>query len=224
MTATNTKKVHRLRIKCVSGPWLDAECVRFIDVPENANLYDLHVAIQDAVAFDDEYPFYFFKALAPEGSQDMIPPDMDPEDEESIDDDVYEDIQVLSEIKPNARKHTFYGFKSDVDDWIFQIDHTGEIMDADPRVFYPAAYDALSIGPNPEQYGSGFDDYSTNENDFVPQARRSFGADEYTPDDEQDDDDFFGGPDRGGDGFFDDEDEDENDDFLDEDEDDFWRR
>lgn len=217
--------INRLRVTCVSGPWLDDECVRFIDMQDSANLFDLHIAIQDAVMFDDEYPFYFFRALAHTSSPEFIPEGMDPEQE--IDTDVYEDIDAMDFIKPGAKKSLFYVFLTDGDDWIFKVQHTGKTHEPVDGEFYPLVLDSLSVGPNPEQYGSGFDDFAENEDHFRP-ARGRGGADEYNRDDESLEDDMFGfgEEDENDDDEFgfgrDDEDEDYEEDYGADEDDDEW--
>ena len=209
--------ISRLRVTCVSGPWLDDECVRFIDVPPTANLYDLHVAIQDAVEFDEEFPFYFYVALSPEGSRSMLPADLAIDVEpQAIDPDVYEDIPLSDFVKPGAKKSLFYIFTSEFDDWVFKVQHTGETHDAIKDEFYPLAVVELAIGPNPEQYGSGFDDFAETDEEFKPSTR--FGNDaDYSPDDEKEEEDGLFG-------FSDDDDEDEEEEESDEgdDEQDDW--
>ncbi|MGI5869998.1 MAG: hypothetical protein ACOX9C_11210 [Kiritimatiellia bacterium] len=206
-----TPEIHRLRVTCVSGPWLDDECVRYIDIPPMANLYDLHVAIQDAVRFDDEFKFHYFVAASLKGSRTLVP-DVDPTtfDPDEVDTDVYEDILVLDHIKAGAKKALFYVFLSELDDWVFKIQHTGEVHPRIEGEFYPLVVDSLSIGPDPEQYGSGFDDYAETEEHFQPVGFRGGDAD-YDPDAEQDDDDFFG--------FNDDDDDDDGFGFNDDDDD-----
>lgn len=199
--------VSTLKISCISGPWLDSECVRFIDIPENASLYDLHVAIQDAVMFDDEFPFFFFQALAPEGKRTMIPDGMyADEDEDNINTDVYEDIHVSNWISEKAKKSLFYVFLSESEEWMFKITHTGKTHKEVKGEFYPLVLESMSIGPSPEQYGSGFDDYSEDDEDFRPNKARL--TDDYNRDDEffdDDEEDEYDSMGRFDDGEFDDE-------------------
>ncbi len=210
--------INRIRVTCVSGPWLDSECVRFIDMPSTANLYDLHVAIQDAVEFDEEFPFYFYTAIAPDGSRSMLPADLAADVEPlEIDADVYEDVPVFDFVKSGAKKSLFYIFTSEYDDWVFKVQHTGETHDAVKGEFYPLALLDLAIGPNPEQYGSGFDDFAETDEEFHPRTRLANDAD-YSPDDEKEEEDgLFGFSDDD-----DDDDEDESDEEEKEDEKDEW--
>lgn len=202
--------INRLRITCVSGPWLEGECVRYIDVPNTANLYDLHVAIQDAVQFDDEFSFYYFMAVSPTAKRSMVPAELDDGFEpETIDTDVYEDIVAMDMVRAAARKSLFYAFTSAYDDWVFKVQPTGEVSEPVEGEFYPLVLDELSIGPNPEQYGNGFDDFAESEEEFKPRQRHVGEAD-YSPDDERGDEhDLFG--------FSDEDDDSDEDDEIDED-------
>lgn len=190
-TPSTQPPVHRLRVTCVSGPWLDDVCERIIDIPETANLYDLHIAIQDAVQFDDEFKFYYFAARSLEGSRQMVPADLPDEiEEEELDTDVYEDLAVLENLPIGAKETLFYVFLSEYDDWIFKIEHTGDVHPAVDGEFYPLVMDSLAQGPNPMEYGSGFDDYAEDAEHFQPTGFRGGDAD-YDPNDERDDDDYY---------------------------------
>lgn len=177
--------INRLRITCVSGPWLEGECVRYLDVPDTANLYDLHVAIQDAVQFDDEFSFYYFTAVSPTAKRSMIPAELDDGFEpENLDTDVYEDIVAMEMVRGSARKALFYAFTSAYDDWVFKVQPTGEVGEPVKGEFYPLVRDELSIGPNPEEYGSGVDDFAESADEFKPHQRH-LGEADYNPDDER---------------------------------------
>lgn len=187
----NTPSVLRLRITCMEGPWLDDKCVRYIDVTTNANLYDLHIAILDSICFEDEmkFSFFFSEELDDLYDREYIPEDFDGSDYDEFDTDIYEDMLVRKYVKKDIPFKFFYVNKIDVDEWIFQIELTDEHPDYDEKTFYPITIDSLSEGPNPEQYGSGFDDYSDDPEHFSPHSRTMYGNDEYNVDDEQED--FF---------------------------------
>ena len=51
-----------MAIDCVWGAYLKEPCIRVIEIDEEACLYDLHDAIQDAVKFGWDHPFEFFLA------------------------------------------------------------------------------------------------------------------------------------------------------------------
>lgn len=186
--------VTRLRVTCMEGPWLDDKCVRYIDVTTNANLYDLHIAILDSICFDDEmkFSFFFTEELDDLCDREYIPEDFDGSDYDEFDTDVYEDMLISKYARKDIPFGFYYVYKLDVDEWIFQIEVTDDKPEYDEKTFYPITVDSLSEGPNPEQYGSGFDDYSEDPEHFSPQSRAMYGNDEYNTDDEYD-------------GFFDDE-------------------
>jgi hypothetical protein len=167
------------------------------------------VAIQDAVQFDDEFKFHYYAALTPDGARTMIP-DVGPAnfDPEEVDTDVYEDIPVLDHVKAGAKKALFYVFLSEYDDWVFKVQHTGEVHPAFEGEFYPLVVESLSIGSDPEEYGSGFDDFAEADEHFQPARVRGGDAD-YDPDAEKE-------PGEGLFGFDDEEDEDDDEDDEDE--------
>lgn len=212
---TKAKMIHRLRITCVSGPWLDDECVRFIDLPDGANLYDLHLAIQDSVLFDDEYPFYYFTGISHRATGKFIPGGFDPELDE-IDRDVYEEIAAMDYIQAGSKESLFYVFMSEGDDWHFRIQHTGKKFKPVQGEEYPLVQDQLAQGPNPEQYGGGFDDFAEDDDHFKPMRGRGGldGDDPYGDEDEEDEDGMFDLR------FDDDDDSEEDDEAYDEEEDD----
>ena len=49
--------IYTLRVECVFGIYLEHECIRIMEFKEDASLYDLHNAIQDAVDFGRDHPF-----------------------------------------------------------------------------------------------------------------------------------------------------------------------
>ena len=219
--------VHTLRVECVEGPWLDGKCVRFIDVQEGANLYDLHLAILNAVSFDEEFPFHFFTALAPEASRKLIPADADGEvDPDTIDPDVYEEIPVLDHVKAKSKTSLFYAFGSDYDDWIFKVQHTGKTSVEEAGEYYPLVLEEAGEGPDPEQYGNGFDDFAEAAEEFKPAPHRSADDDDDSfGDEEEEDDDIFGmhtDGDEDEDDFFKDDDESDDEGGFDDDDDDEW--
>ena len=200
-------QVFRVRVSCADGPWWDGEeCVRFIELGENSNLYDLHVAIQAAVDFDEEGPFYFFLAEDCDTEErEMLPPELeiDPAKEE-IDDDVYEEMPLLPNLPAAGVRRLFYAFMSEDGDWFFEVRHTGLTAPAKPGEFYPLPVESLAVGPNPTEYGHDFDDYAQDPDAFAPPSRGGApdGDDEENPfgDDGGDDGDDDGGDDGFGDG------------------------
>ncbi|MGQ3684316.1 MAG: IS1096 element passenger TnpR family protein [Candidatus Loosdrechtia sp.] len=49
-----------LKIECIFGRYLEEECIRVIEIPTDATLCDLHLAIQHAIDFDDDHLFEFY--------------------------------------------------------------------------------------------------------------------------------------------------------------------
>lgn len=192
--------IHRLRVSLVSGPWTDGEeCVRYIDFPAGACLYDVHEAIQEAIEFDNEHPFYFFEADADGSDRQSVPPQIGTEpDRKTLDCDIYEEIKASECVPDSAGRALFYAYMSEGGEWVFQIELAGSSPTAQfPVSSYPLQIDSLSCGPNPTQYGHDFDDYAEEEDAFQP--RRHRGVEEGWDDgdemlfDEEEDDPFGGG-------------------------------
>jgi len=96
-------KIWTLKVSLVSGPGFNGEeCTRFIEVEDSANLYDLHVAIMDAIHFEDDQPFAFFHAGRTPSRRSYIPKGVNPDSGE-VDSDIYEDI-LIGEALPKPAK------------------------------------------------------------------------------------------------------------------------
>jgi hypothetical protein len=146
-----------LKITCVSGPYHDAECVRYIEVDEEASLYDVHVAIQDAVHFDDEFEFAYFQGASPNGKRAYYPEGVNPD--EGVDTDLYEDEELATALPSESRRHLYYLFNFD-EEWIFEIRKERGEKEPDPNEFYPLVVEQASVGPDPMQYGNDLDDFA----------------------------------------------------------------
>lgn len=185
--------VHQLRVTCLTGPWFDDECVRFIELSNHVNLYDLHVAIQEAVDFDEAFPFYFFTARTFASGRTLIPEGLSLAfDPEIFDPDVYEDCRVFDYVTEESKKSLFYIFGSAFNDWVFKIQHTGTSHNAVQGEFYPLVCHEFSIGPDPKQYGSGFDDFAEAEEAFQPDPRPISNEEDSTDDNDDRKSGFFG--------------------------------
>lgn len=152
--------VHRIRVRCISGPWSDgsAPCVRYLDIPPEASLYDLHEAIQDAVSFDGDRPFHFFLAEDPadESDREIVPgaaaaSDHPPDCLEEC--AVYEDAPALKHMPSRGDRVLHYLSNTPDGPWIFEISRTGETARPVPGLQYPGLVEELSEGPDPCQYG-----------------------------------------------------------------------
>lgn len=199
-----------LKVSCLAGPYHDAECIRIIEVDEEASLYDIHVAIQDAVHFDDECEFAFFQSASLNGKRVYVPEGVDPE--EGVDTDLYEDVPLAEGLPSEPRRKLYYLFDLD-EEWIFEIRKERGAKAPSPHEFYPLVRDDLGVGPDPMQYGNDLDDFADSEEaSEVRNARRNredsdeddgddlevrssfgrFGDDDDEEDDEAGEDDFGG--------------------------------
>ena len=133
-----------LTVKCVCGTYLKETCVRVIEIDDSASLYDLHDAIQDAVAFDRDHPFSFFVANSHTGVKRWL---TDKEDWDDMVDDFL--ATRLSDVWPLGRKRLHYVFDFG-DYWTFEIRKARKVTDPVPGVNYPRV--VASEGDNPEQY------------------------------------------------------------------------
>ncbi len=62
MRGRSTKEpamIYTLTVECIGGLYLRDECVRVIEIEDDATLEDLHLAIQRAVSFDNDHLYDF---------------------------------------------------------------------------------------------------------------------------------------------------------------------
>jgi len=149
-----------VRVTCISGPHYDTECIRFIEIEPAASLYDLHVAIQDAVHFDDLLDFTLFRATSPGGKREYIPEGLDPRDDYDI--DLYEDLNLAEALECEGRERLFYVYDVD-NEWLFEISKEPVNKEADPSEYYPLVLEEVGIGPDPLQYGVPLDDFADDD-------------------------------------------------------------
>jgi Plasmid pRiA4b ORF-3-like protein len=135
-----------LTIECVWGAYLKEECIRVIEIDEEASLYDLHDAIQDVINFGHDHPFEFFLAntSSPHSAKKWLTEKEAWEDKE----DDFLRIRLI-DIWPAGRKKLYYLFDFG-DKWNFEIRKKRGSKEPEPEVTYPRLIKA--IGPNPEQY------------------------------------------------------------------------
>jgi hypothetical protein len=135
-----------LIIDCVWGAYLKEHCIRVIEIDEEACLYDLHDAIQDAVKFGRDHPFEFFLAnsASPYAKKQWLTERDEWEDKEED----FCRIQ-LGKIWPTGRRKLYYLFDFG-DKWTFEIRRQRGRKEPESGVKYPRLIKA--IGPNPEQY------------------------------------------------------------------------
>jgi len=138
--------IFTLTIDCVWGAYLKESCVRFIEIDEDASLYELHDSIQDAVDFGRDHPFEFFLAnsSSPWAKKQRLTEKKEWEDKEA------DFCRIrLADIFPVGRKKLYYLFDFG-DRWTFEIRKRQGAKEPEPGVNYPRLIQ--TIGPNPEQY------------------------------------------------------------------------
>jgi len=135
-----------LTVDCVWGTYLKEQCIRVIEIDEEACLYDLHSAIQDAVDFGRDHPYAFFLAnsSSPYAAKQLL---TENEEWEDMEDDFFR-IR-LADIWPTGRKKLYYLFDFG-DKWTFEIRKKRGKKEPESGVTYPRLIE--TIGPNPEQY------------------------------------------------------------------------
>lgn len=134
-----------LTVECVFGAYLDEECVRVIEIDEQASLYKLHDAIQDAVRFDRDHPFEFYIANSWRGRKLWLTESERWEDKEAD----FRAIQ-LKDVFPLGRKKLYYVFDFG-DQWTFEVRRSRKKpKEPEGGVVYPRVIER--VGPNPEQY------------------------------------------------------------------------
>ena len=135
-----------LTAECTFGAYLKDECIRAIEIDEEACLYEFHEAIQDAVCFDRDHPFEFFLAnsASPFAKKQWLTEQEGWEDRE----DDFRRIR-LKDIYPLGRKRLYYLFDFG-DSWTFEIRRDRKVKEPEAGVKYPRV--VKTIGPNPEQY------------------------------------------------------------------------
>lgn len=112
-----------------------------IEIDSSASLEDLHLAIQDAVGFDNDHLYEFFIART-ERSRDRVRFD---EEDGGVYDSTIESLYPLPD-----RKHLYYLFDYG-DSWLFKIARIGKKhQEADPRLTYPRV--VRETGERPIQY------------------------------------------------------------------------
>jgi len=138
----------KLRIECVRGAYLKEPCIRVIEIDENTDLFDLHVAIQDAINFGRDHPFEFYLAnsSSPWAKKRRM---TENEDWRYIESD-FARIR-LKDVYPLGRKKLYYLFDFG-DHWTFEIRKARGAKKPEADVKYPRVVEA--VGPAPEQYPS----------------------------------------------------------------------
>ena len=137
-------KIITFRVECVSGTYLSNECIRIIEFQEDASLWDLNDAIQDAVDFGRDHPYEFYAGRNARHRKKWFTYKEEWDDKE-------EDFcnTKLKDIYPLGNMKLYYWFDFG-DRWIFEIRKLRKIKEAEIGIEYPCVIE--SIGPNPDQY------------------------------------------------------------------------
>ncbi|MCI0487804.1 MAG: plasmid pRiA4b ORF-3 family protein [Blastocatellia bacterium] len=136
--------IYTLTVECVAGAYLKKECIRVIEIDENASLADLHEAIQDAVKFDRDHLYDFYAGRLPRHRKVLFSDDDDWEDRKSK----YREI-TLNQVYPLKNLKLYYFFDYG-DSWLFEIKKMRKLKEAEPGRSYPRVIERR--GPNPTQY------------------------------------------------------------------------
>lgn len=173
--------IYTLRVECVRGAHIEGECVRVIEINENASPDDLHLAIQKAVDFDDDHLYEFFVGrsardlrftlLEPKRAAQI--PGLSPEIARVMDlfmsrgprdqtrafqeaDEWAGRIAGIADLKlkhlwPLPERMKLFYLFDWGDDWRFQIKKGRHAKPPQPKTKYPRVIE--QHGPNPKQYG-----------------------------------------------------------------------
>ncbi len=140
------KRIYTLTVECVSGRYFEEDCVRVIEIEEKASLHDLHLAIQDAVEFDNDHLFDFYAGRHPSYQKKIWFGNEDEWENRNI---AYEDIE-LRRVYPLKKGFKLYYLFDWGDEWIFWVRKGRRTMKTAQGVSYPRVTEQR--GPNPEQY------------------------------------------------------------------------
>ncbi|MDN5872178.1 MAG: plasmid pRiA4b ORF-3 family protein [Nitrococcus sp.] len=138
--------IYTLSVQCVFGAYLDGECVRVIEIPDDATLEDLHFAIQEAVSFDNDHLYDFYAGRNYRNRKIEYTKAWDCEGRE----DPYAEI-CLRDVYPLESLKLYYIFDYG-DSWTFEIRKSRKVHPAQSGIAYPRIVERR--GPNPEQYPS----------------------------------------------------------------------
>jgi hypothetical protein len=136
-----------VKIKLLSGMYATGPWDGLIEIEAAASLEDLHLAIQDALEFDNDHMFYFFTART-ERSRERVAFD----DENG---EVYE--KTIASVFPLPKGHHLYYLFDFGDSWKFAISKARAAVKpvkvtAGPAPTYPRL--VSQAGERPVQYPS----------------------------------------------------------------------
>jgi hypothetical protein len=145
VTSKKPAVIYTLTVKCVYGLYLEEECVRVMEIGDDATLEDLHLAIQRAVAFDNDHLYDFYAGRTHRNRQIRYADDFEWEEREAV----FAELTLGEDVYPLEGLKLYYHFDFG-DDWIFEIRKARKEKAPAPGVTYPRVVE--SRGPNPTQY------------------------------------------------------------------------
>ncbi len=130
-----------LKSELLFGAYAKEECIRFIEIDSSSTLEVLHLAMQDAVDFDNDHLYEFYISRT-ESSRDR----------RSYDDEnegVYD--LTLENLYPLEKRMKLYYLFDYGDNWLFKITKSRK-KPTEPleNIKYPRVVER--VGSNPEQY------------------------------------------------------------------------
>ena len=137
-----------VKISLVEGIYAEENCVRVIEMDENATLSELHDAIQDAVSFDREHLYDFYFANSPHARKRVSLTELD----DWVEWDEREKVFMrtrLKNVRPEGRRRLYYLFDFG-DSWLFDVKIASKRKPNEEGVRYPRVI--KTEGPNPQQY------------------------------------------------------------------------
>lgn len=140
--------IWELRIECISGLYLENECVRTIEIDSKSSLFDLFSFIQDSIGFDRDHIFEFFAGRNPRNRKLVFGDNFDWES--SV--DIYIET-TLEKVYPLPKSCKLYYHFDFGDNWYFEIKKSRKKpREPEKGVQYPRIVE--TIGSAPKQYGS----------------------------------------------------------------------
>ncbi|MFA6715222.1 MAG: hypothetical protein WC082_02165 [Victivallales bacterium] len=139
-----------MKVKLVDGAYAEEPCVKYLEVDSKINLYELHLAILEAIDFENDHLFEFFIGRNCRNRSYLL---IDEDDFEFDPEEVFFDIRLegLFTGKPKGMK-LIYNFDFG-DNWMFEITKTRcKAKSPEPDTEYPRL--VKSEGTNPVQYPS----------------------------------------------------------------------
>ncbi len=126
--------------------YADSEWKRIIEAPEDLDLFDLHLYIQEIIGFDNNHLFEFFVGKNCRKRERVFG------DEDEYGFEEREGLNtMLNEVYPLTGSKLFYYFDFG-DSWMFKIKKGRKKKLIEESVTYPRVIE--SEGENPEQYPS----------------------------------------------------------------------